>query len=57
MTQILHIGSHALIKAFGLDKSDELSVLDGDDGSVSLQNKSSLKNRCIRGIDCTIRVF
>ena len=46
------IGSCGLVKASGSDQSNELSVLDSDDGRVSLDSPQN-----ILGIDCTIRVF
>ena len=41
------------IMAFGADQSNELSVLDGDDGRVSPDSLLKMFGR----IDCTIRVF
>ena len=46
-----------MIKVFGPDKSDELGVLDGDDGSVSLQNKSSLKTAVLEVLTVSLEYF
>ena len=68
IAQHYHIGSHALIMASGHDQSDELSMLDSGDGSVSPQDISKwaliengltvqleyLVIRCLDNVQCTV---
>ena len=45
-----------LIMASGLDQSDQLGMLDGDNGSIMSSNQV-VTDRRIRGVDCKVGIF
>ena len=50
------IRSHMLKIASGLDQSDHLGMLDGDNGSIMSSNQV-VADCHIRGVDCKVGIF